>query len=182
MRRDCSHWSRAPRSRLESGAERLARETNIRRRLRETEHVGLLEHERGLGGWQAEAATIAAVIQATGSALSSIADAVSGLSVDTERMAANVAATSGVIFAERAMMLLAPTLGREAALRIVEDAIKGARDGQRTFAQALSSHAEAVRAIPPGDLASMESPDAYLGAADEFRRRLLAQGDSPRNL
>jgi 3-carboxy-cis,cis-muconate cycloisomerase len=131
------------------------------------------EHERGVGGWQAETWTIAATVQATGSALSSVADAVGELTVDPERMRANLDATHGVVFAERAMTLLAPALGRDAARQVVEDAVNAARDGQRTFVQALSANADAARVITPEDFATLDSPSSYLGAAEAFRRKLL---------
>jgi 3-carboxy-cis,cis-muconate cycloisomerase len=70
------------------------------------------EHERGVGGWHAEASTVADAVQATGSAVAALADAVEGLRVDPQRMRTNIDATHGAVFAERAMMLLAPGLGR----------------------------------------------------------------------
>lgn len=134
------------------------------------------EHERAVGGWQAEGWTIAATVQATGSALSSMADAVSGLSIDPERMRANLAATRGVIFAERAMMLLSPALGRDHARRIVDRAVRATRDGHHTFAEALAKDPDAARVIAPASLATFDAPEQYLGAADVFRRRLLGGG------
>ena len=66
------------------------------------------EHERGAGGGQAEWPIVGAAVQATGAAVSSLAGAIEGLSVDPERMRANLEATGGTIFAERAVMQLAP--------------------------------------------------------------------------
>jgi 3-carboxy-cis,cis-muconate cycloisomerase len=131
------------------------------------------EHERGVGGWHAEAATVSAAVQATGAALASMADVVEGLSVDPERMRANIAATRGLVFAERATMLLAPKVGRESAQRIVAGAIDAARGGGRSFVDALAEDPQAAEALEPADLASLASPDAYLGVAEQLRRRLL---------
>jgi len=50
------------------------------------------EHERAAGGWQAEWQTLAALIDATGSALSAMAGAIGGLTVFPERMLANIEA------------------------------------------------------------------------------------------
>ena len=131
------------------------------------------EHERGVGGWIAETATVAATVQAVGAALAAIADAIDGLSVDAGRMRANIAATRDGVFAERAMMLLAPALGRDAARRVIADAMNTARVDGRTFTAAFAAHADVASALSPADLASLASPEAYLGAAEEFRRRLL---------
>ena len=60
------------------------------------------QHERGVGGWQAEWPTVAAIIQATGLAAASMAEVAEGLTVDKARMRSNIEATHGAIFAERA--------------------------------------------------------------------------------
>lgn len=50
------------------------------------------QHERGLGGWQAEAPVLADVFQLTHGALAAMAPVIEGLEVDTDRMAQNLAA------------------------------------------------------------------------------------------
>jgi 3-carboxy-cis,cis-muconate cycloisomerase len=52
------------------------------------------EHERGLGGWQAEGAVLAELFQLAHGALAAMAPVLEGLEVDTERMAANLFAAS----------------------------------------------------------------------------------------
>jgi 3-carboxy-cis,cis-muconate cycloisomerase len=49
-------------------------------------------HERGLGGWQAEAPALAELFQLAHGALAALAPAIEGLEVDTQRMAANLSA------------------------------------------------------------------------------------------
>jgi 3-carboxy-cis,cis-muconate cycloisomerase len=68
------------------------------------------EHERATGSWQAEWATIARVVQDTGLALASMREVAEGLTVDAVKMRANIDATRGAIFAERAMMKSGQTL------------------------------------------------------------------------
>jgi 3-carboxy-cis,cis-muconate cycloisomerase len=114
------------------------------------------EHERAAGGWQAEWPLVYGMLQSTGVALESIAEVAEGLTVDAARMRANIDSTHGAVFAERAVLLLAPELGREAARRKVEDAIQ--KTGR------------------PPELAGLSTPEEYLGSAETFRRRLL-QGD-----
>jgi 3-carboxy-cis,cis-muconate cycloisomerase len=48
------------------------------------------EHERAAGGWQSEWPTVAAVMQATGSALAALAGVIDTLTVHTDRMRANL--------------------------------------------------------------------------------------------
>jgi 3-carboxy-cis,cis-muconate cycloisomerase len=132
------------------------------------------EHERAVGGWQAEAATLVAVVQGCGSAVAAAADLVEGLSVDPERMRRNLAATRGVVYAERAIGLLSPALGREAARRAVAAAIETASAGHDTFARALRANAEAAAALGP-DAERLDHPEDFLGSAETFRRRLLGE-------
>ncbi|PIC00094.1 3-carboxy-cis,cis-muconate cycloisomerase [Caulobacter sp. X] len=50
------------------------------------------QHERGLGGWQAEAPVLAELFQLTHGALAAMLAVIEGLEVDTARMAANLVA------------------------------------------------------------------------------------------
>ena len=50
------------------------------------------QHERGLGGWQAEAPVLADLFQLTHGALAAMVPVIEGLEIDTDRMAANLAA------------------------------------------------------------------------------------------
>jgi 3-carboxy-cis,cis-muconate cycloisomerase len=132
------------------------------------------EHERGVGGWHAEAPTLAAAVQTTGAAVAALADALGSLRVDRERMRANIAATRGTVFAERAMMLLGRPLGRDRARRVVAAALVETSSGQRTFGEALAGNADVIAALDAADLHTLEDPTAYLGAAEAFRRTLLS--------
>jgi 3-carboxy-cis,cis-muconate cycloisomerase len=56
------------------------------------------EHERGVGGWHAEAITLADIVQTTGSALAGAADVAEHLTVDADRMRRNLEAARGTVF------------------------------------------------------------------------------------
>jgi 3-carboxy-cis,cis-muconate cycloisomerase len=58
------------------------------------------EHERGVGGWHAEALTISEIVQTTGSALAAAANLAEHLSVDEDRMRRNLETFRGVVFPE----------------------------------------------------------------------------------
>ena len=128
------------------------------------------EHERGVGGWQAEWPTISEVIQSTGVAIASMAEAAEGLAVSPARMKENLKSTQGTIFAEKAALLLSATLGREAAHEVLERATDSKRTRGRTLAQILADipEAQADKKL----LASLEDPEDYLGAAQGFTARL----------
>ncbi|MGD1210579.1 MAG: 3-carboxy-cis,cis-muconate cycloisomerase [Candidatus Acidiferrales bacterium] len=137
------------------------------------------EHERGVGGLQAEWPTVAAVIQSTGLAVASMAEAAEGLDVDKERMRENIGATRGAIFAERAAMLLGASLGRDAAHKLVEEAVRRSAVEGRRLAEVLAEMPEVTRVLDGKALRDLGSPEAYLGVADKLRKRLVSgAGDS----
>jgi 3-carboxy-cis,cis-muconate cycloisomerase len=131
------------------------------------------EHERSVGGSQAEWSTVADAVQASGCALASMAAVSESLTVDPARMRRNIEATNGVIFAERAAGLLTPAIGREAAQKIVSAAIETSRATGRSFGDVLRETAAVSGALSASDLLDIEKPERYLGAAETLRRELL---------
>ncbi len=134
----------------------------------------LQQHERGVGGGHAEMPTIAALVQATGAALSAVARVAEELQIDPARVRANIDATRGTMLSERAVVLLAPLLGREAAQTLVAGAAADAVAQGSTLREALAATRPLTDRRPPVDLTSLDDPDAYLGAAEHFRTQLLA--------
>ena len=135
------------------------------------------EHERGVGGWQAEWPVVAAVVQSTGLAVNSMAEVAEGLTVDTARMRANIERTNGVIFAERAMLLLAPKLGRDVAHMVLEAAAKKSAIEGRHLAEVLAGIPEVTAHLDPTELKQLETPEQYLGSAEAFRKALISKSD-----
>jgi 3-carboxy-cis,cis-muconate cycloisomerase len=135
------------------------------------------EHERGVGGWQAEWPIVADVIQSTGVAAASMAEVAGGLTVDAERMRENIDATRGAVFAERVMMLLGATLGRDVAHKIIERAARESAARQHTLTEVLAEMPEVTRHLDPSTLRSLEVPEKYLGVAEALRSRLLSSGE-----
>jgi 3-carboxy-cis,cis-muconate cycloisomerase len=138
------------------------------------------EHERSVGGSQAEWSTIASAVQVAGSAVAAMASVVDDLTVDAARMRANIEATRGVVFAERALMLLAPKLGRDVAQNIVAGAIETTRATGRSFGDVLRRVPDATDALTPEQLRDLDDPERYLGSAEALRKELLDSIVSPR--
>jgi 3-carboxy-cis,cis-muconate cycloisomerase len=116
---------------------------------------------------------VASAVQATGASLAALTALMSGLTVDTARMQANVVNTREVIFAEGAMTLLAPVLGRENAARAIDEALTVARRDNRAFGEVLALRSDVANALTGDDLAQLVSPEPLINAADFFRRRQL---------
>jgi 3-carboxy-cis,cis-muconate cycloisomerase len=132
------------------------------------------EHERGVGGWQAEWPTVAQVIQSAGGAAAAMAEVAEGLEVDVERMRKNIEATHGAIFAERAVMLLGASLGRDSAHKLVQEAGRKSSSQGRRLAEVLREMPEVKRVLDSKMLDELERPEDYLGVAEALRKRLLA--------
>jgi 3-carboxy-cis,cis-muconate cycloisomerase len=117
------------------------------------------EHERALGGWQAEWPALTSLFDALGSAVEAMLEVSSGLTVDADNMQASIDATSGMVLAERATFLLAEEMGKEKAAILVEKAL--AKGG--SFVEALGQFEE-----------ELSDEEAMLGYSPKFVDRLLA--------
>jgi len=135
------------------------------------------EHERGVGGWHAESAMIARTIEDTGLALVSVLEVAEGLKVDAAKMRQSIADTHGTIFAECAMMKLSAALGREAAEKLLEDALRKATESGTSLADALAAIPKVTSVLSADELRDLTRPESYLGASEIFRRQLLATGE-----
>ena len=133
------------------------------------------EHERGLGGWQAEWETLPELARVTAGSARSIADALSGLVVDPARMRANLEATGGLVLAEAVSAALAKPLGKARAHELVEAACKRAVAGRRPLVEILAADAEVARHLSAGDVDRLLTPDNYLGASAAFVARALSK-------
>lgn len=144
--------------------------------------AGEQEHQRAAGAWHAEWEPLADLLTITGSAASWAADLLGGLTVDTARMSANLAAANGLPLAEHVTSLLAGTLGRAAAHDLVAEAGMRATSAGlplRDVLLGLPQSAEKLEAagITPEQIESALDPAGYLGAAGEFTDAALAAHD-----
>jgi 3-carboxy-cis,cis-muconate cycloisomerase len=135
----------------------------------------LQEHERGLGGWQAEWQAIPDLVVTAGDAARALADALDALVVDPARMRANVDLTGGQTLAEAVSMRLAQKLGKQEAHTMIERAVARATDEHRSFADVLSADPAVAHALGQSGIKHALSPDAYLGAAETFVANVLAR-------
>ncbi|HTO98897.1 MAG TPA: 3-carboxy-cis,cis-muconate cycloisomerase [Myxococcales bacterium] len=131
------------------------------------------EHERGLGGWQAEWETIPELCLLAAGALEHAAAAIEGLEVDPGRMRENLDGSRGQVFAEAAASRLAARLGKAEAHEVVGRAARRARESGRHLRAAL----EEDRAAPlsASELDAIFDPQRAVGAAAGFIDRVLGQ-------
>ena len=135
------------------------------------------EHElqRAAGAWHAEWETVTDLIRLTASAAAWAAEMLAGLSVDAERMRANLNATGGLPMAEHVAAVLAPALGQLEAHDVVRDAsARAARLGISLHAALVDDPAVVRAGIGSEELTAALDPAGYLGTAADFVRRALA--------
>jgi 3-carboxy-cis,cis-muconate cycloisomerase len=132
------------------------------------------EHERGLGGWQAEWETLPEICLLAAGALSLTHSIVSGLVVDEKQMQKNLEATCGLIFAEAVTMALGAKLGRSAAHACVEDLCRRAIKNGRHLREEILQDAEIRAHLSVSEIDKLFDPRNYLGSAEAFVERVLS--------
>jgi 3-carboxy-cis,cis-muconate cycloisomerase len=111
------------------------------------------EHERALGGWHAEWDALSRTLALTGGAAAAVADLLTGLEVDADRMRANL---DEAVLSERAVF----------ELGIERDALEG-----RALRDVLGER------LSEDEVEAALDPSGYLGSADAFVDRALAYAE-----
>ena len=131
------------------------------------------EHERGIGGWQAEWDTLPQIVALAGDAARALAGALEDLVVEPERMRHNLDATGGLAMAEAIAMRLAPVLGKQEAHDRIERAARVAAAESRAFVEVLTADPIVSGALDPSQLTRALSPERHLGSAAAFVTAVL---------
>jgi 3-carboxy-cis,cis-muconate cycloisomerase len=131
------------------------------------------EHERALGGWQAEWPTFPALTLVTSGAVNAIADIAQGLEVDSERMRINLDETHGLIMAEAVSLALGAKVGKPEANKLVEEASRKALAAKRSLHDVLGEDDRVKLSLSVGELAKLFEPATYQGSAQTFVDRII---------
>ncbi|WP_043837639.1 3-carboxy-cis,cis-muconate cycloisomerase [Muricoccus aerilatus] len=132
------------------------------------------DFERATGPWHLEWMALPESFLLAASCLHQARFALSGLTVDTERMRANLDMSGGLIVAEAVMMAAAPKLGRQHAHDMVYDACRAAITSGRTLAAALMDVPEVVEALGGAEAVRQRcDPANYLGLAPDMVDHVL---------
>lgn len=130
------------------------------------------EHERALGGWQAEWDTLPQIVALAAGALRQMGEVVAGLQVDAPRMRANLDITHGLILGEAAMLELGRRIGRLPAHHLVEQASRRAVAEGSTLRDALASTLAEDPAhkglLDDATLQRLSDPAQYAGQSTSF--------------
>ena len=132
------------------------------------------EHERAVGGWQAEWQTLTSLLRLAGGVAARVAETVGGLEIDPGAMSANLARSGDVLLSERIVVALVPAIGRAAATRAVQQAAERSQASGHPFADELAADPVAGPLLE-GRLAELLEPAGYLGSTDALIDRALAR-------
>lgn len=132
------------------------------------------EHERGLGGWQAEWETLPEICLLAHGALARTLEIAAGFETNAVRMAANLKMSRGLNMAEAVVFALAEHVGRKDAVAIVEEACRLAVAENRELAAVLAEDQRVTKAMSRKEIEASVDPEKYLGATAEWIDAVLA--------
>ena len=132
------------------------------------------EHERALGGWQAEWEALPDLARLAGGAIANIEQIVSGIDVNAERLAANLDVTHGLILGESVMLALGDSIGRLDAHHLVERASKTAVQSGQTLYDVLAADPAVTQHLSTEQLKHLLDPAQYVGQAHAYVDAVLA--------
>jgi 3-carboxy-cis,cis-muconate cycloisomerase len=133
------------------------------------------EHERALGGWQAEWDTLPELAIVAADAAHAMAGALEALVVDPARMRANLDASCGLVLAEAVVARLAPHVGKSTAHALVEHAVRRAGAERVAFADVLAADPQISAVLDRRQIDDALTPEKYLGSAAAFIADVLAR-------
>jgi 3-carboxy-cis,cis-muconate cycloisomerase len=132
------------------------------------------EHERAVGGWQAEWITFPALALVVSGTLRAVVDIAEGLTVDVERMKANLEASGGLVMAEHVAFALAEKLGRAEAHELIAELIGQAANDKRPFKDVVAESDKVKAYLTANEIERLFMPNHYQGSAQTFIDRLVA--------
>ncbi|WP_321791411.1 3-carboxy-cis,cis-muconate cycloisomerase [Caballeronia sp. J97] len=136
------------------------------------------EHERALGGWQAEWEALPDLARLTAGALSNIAGIVVAMEVNVERLAQNLNVTHGLVLGEAVMLALGDAIGRLDAHKLVEGASKASVANGTSLFDELAANETVMRHVSQDQLKQLLDPANYVGQAQAFVDAAIANAQS----
>jgi 3-carboxy-cis,cis-muconate cycloisomerase len=126
------------------------------------------EYQRSLGAWQSEWETVPEIVRLTAGGTHQLAALLPRLTVNAERMLANLDLTHGLIYAEAVSLALSEKLNRSSAHKLVESTCRRAQFEKRHLRAVLSEDPDVTAILSPQNIASLFEPANYLGSAGTF--------------
>lgn len=133
------------------------------------------QHERALGGWQAEWEVLPELLMLAGGVLTQSELLIRGMQVDSQKMRADLDITHGLIMAESVTQALAAFLGKQDAHHLVETLCHQALDEKRSLLHLLENDPRVTLHLSKTELGTLLDPSRSTGSATHFVRQVLAR-------
>lgn len=133
------------------------------------------QHERALGGWQAEWETLPELITLVGGALAQSEALVSDMQVFAHKMRADLEMTHGLIMAEAVTLALAEFIGKAEAHHRVEALCRQALDTSRSLLSVLENDPLVSEHLSASRLTQLLDPATATGSSALFVRQVVAR-------
>ena len=133
------------------------------------------QHERALGGWQAEWETLPQLVMLAGGVLENSEYLVKGMQVNTHKMRDNLDITHGLVMAESVTQALAAHLGKADAHHLIETICHRAIALDCPLRPLLENDPLVSQHLSPEQLTQLLDPANAVGSADHFVRQVLAR-------
>lgn len=135
----------------------------------------LQQHERALGGWQAEWEVLPDLLTLAGGVLVQSEQLIAGMQVDSQKMRKDLEITHGLIMAESVTLALAAFIGKQEAHHLVESLCHRALDEKRPLQQLLENDPRISTHLHSDDITTLLDPSRATGSATHFVRQVLAR-------
>lgn len=133
------------------------------------------QHERALGGWQAEWETLPELITLVGGALAQSEALVRDMQVFPQKMRADLDITHGLIMAEAVTLALAEFIGKAEAHHHIEALCRQALDRLCPLVDLLAADPQVSQYLSRERLTTLLDPATATGSAERFVRQVLAR-------
>ncbi len=141
----------------------------------------LQQHERALGGWQAEWETLPELITLVGGALAQSEALVRDMQVFPQKMRADLDITHGLIMAEAVTLALAEFIGKAEAHHHIEALCRQALDRHYPLVDLLAADPQVSQYLSRERLTTLLDPATATGSAERFVRQVLARYQEQRD-
>lgn len=131
-------------------------------------------HERDGRSWKGEWTIIPDATLATGKSLSLLKQLLKDLQVNPQRMHANILATQGFVHAEAVMLVLAKTLGKQSAHRLVYDLTMQAQSEGLHLKQALINNPQIGAILGHDEIEALFNPKQSTGVCAAMVEQVIS--------
>jgi adenylosuccinate lyase len=135
----------------------------------------VIEHERDGSSWRSEWKALPESCLMMGGLLAMMKAVIEGLSVNVDKMRANLDLLGGFLLSERVMFALSDKVGKQTAHELVYEASMHGLESGITFEQSLMQSPRVRGALSEVELRAALDPTGYVGRAPQIVDEVLAQ-------